>query len=1035
MKTADIDSGAHSRSTSVVECVKGKLCTTILLAMLGLTSAVVSATEITDPIAPDIYQLTEAEKQAYLVPLIASDSGFLFDTGSADPSMYYNAGAYASTTVMGWVGMSTPATYAVYYGLEWVGFLISEILERTGDHRAAQYFPHSNKFDIDLSCDTAQSSGNFLVDAQNNFTTSFCDGDSGVVVLEVIADASASLGYSTYESMYNSLTLMSSTMLYTNSLLDTNNLEGTVNNVLNTLGMPNGGTSGNVPPYYFYTGVGPESTYLYVANRSHSSISASITQKMFSFGPTIYLDFPNIETGFTSDIIQQGTIAWAGGGDDTIVDVITAFGGAGNDTILGSTTANGENGNDILVGNRYNYGGDGDDVIMGGSLNQEFHSGGNGDDIIQGNTGSDQIYGGTGRDVISEIIESNHYNHIDGGSQVSSIEIENDSLKLVLKEALDYFIVTDQNSLSSTRNLETFDFALFADGFTVSPLATVINIETLIIQDEMPDNFNNQPPELNFSGLTIDIYHQGNAQNSIVTGGEGNDLLRGEGGQDSLSGGEGNDVLDGGDGSDNLRGGGGHDLLFPSGGRDIVDGGEGVDTISYTNSTTQINARLDLDEVGKQYISGDYYQYTDKVRNVENLIGSPFDDQITGNSGDNLLVGGDGDDVIVGGAGDDTLIGGSGVNTLTGGEGNDTFVLTVGASTYITDYNAAEDTIQLDTHAMINIGWDDYYIADNLEGLQYVSRGLGGWEIGLRNSSGMGKTLLDLHLQNGEYFNISSQLTFLNRNPDLLYKTQSNEPKELSIPLLTSKQANSLNHEWTAKNISGGPFVNPAVFTSAPTKNGSDGGAIRLANIDSAGFDISFKEWNYLDGTHTTESYDYLVMDHGVYSMADGSVIEVGSFTLDDTGVFLEIDFTEQFSSAPYLFLSIQTFNGSDTVSIRAKNITNTGFKAALYEQESLMATYHNVESISYIAIDPASGSHGVFNSDQGGKNFELYRETVSSNGALIGSHYYTIEEESSRDSETAHTSETVNVLEINGVALIQQVSSNGGDTVSIRRQ
>jgi len=352
MKTADIDSGAHSRSTSVVECVKAKLCTTILLAMLGLTSAVVSATEITDPIVPDIYQLTEAEKQAYLVPLIASDSGFLFDTGSADPSMYYNAGAYASTTVMGWVGMSTPATYAVYYGLEWVGFLISEILERTGDHRAAQYFPHSNKFDIDLSCDTAQSSGNFLVDAQNNFTTSFCDGDSGIVVLEVIADASASIGYSTYESMYNSLTLMSSTMLYTNSLLDPNNLEGTVNNVLNTLGMPNGGTSGSVPPYYFYTGVGPESAYLYVANRSHSSISASITQKMFSFGPTIYLDFPNIETGFTSDIIQQGTIAWAGGGDDTIIDVITAFGGAGNDTILGSTTANGENGNDILVGNR-----------------------------------------------------------------------------------------------------------------------------------------------------------------------------------------------------------------------------------------------------------------------------------------------------------------------------------------------------------------------------------------------------------------------------------------------------------------------------------------------------------------------------------------------------------------------------------------------------------------------------------------------------------------------------------------------------------
>src|SRR5205814_9619281 len=61
-----------------------------------------------------------------------------------------------------------------------------------------------------------------------------------------------------------------------------------------------------------------------------------------------------------------------------------------------------------------------------------------------------------------------------------------------------------------------------------------------------------------------------------------------------------------------------------------------------------------------------------EVKNVEDVIGSRFNDTITGSSGDNRIDGGAGNDTIRAGDGNDTLIGGTGNNTLDGGNGTDT---------------------------------------------------------------------------------------------------------------------------------------------------------------------------------------------------------------------------------------------------------------------------------------------------------------------------------------------------------------------------
>ena len=61
----------------------------------------------------------------------------------------------------------------------------------------------------------------------------------------------------------------------------------------------------------------------------------------------------------------------------------------------------------------------------------------------------------------------------------------------------------------------------------------------------------------------------------------------------------------------------------------------------------------------------------DQLIDIENLVGSNNDDELTGDAGNNELSGLDGDDLLAGGGGADTLLGGEGNDTIRGGGGED----------------------------------------------------------------------------------------------------------------------------------------------------------------------------------------------------------------------------------------------------------------------------------------------------------------------------------------------------------------------------
>ena len=166
----------------------------------------------------------------------------------------------------------------------------------------------------------------------------------------------------------------------------------------------------------------------------------------------------------------------------------------------------------------------------------------------------------------------------------------------------------------------------------------------------------------------------GTTGNDTLSGGTGNDYIEGRAGNDVLSGGDGNDVLLGGFGSDTLTGGEGNDILIGGANNDILDGGNGIDTASYIGATAAVTVNLNLGVA----TGGDG---TDTLSNIENAVGSHFNDTVVGNSSDNVLTGSLGNDILTGGDGADIFKWtAQDINTASGGPFTDT----------ITDFSIAQ---------------------------------------------------------------------------------------------------------------------------------------------------------------------------------------------------------------------------------------------------------------------------------------------------------------------------------------------------------
>jgi len=136
--------------------------------------------------------------------------------------------------------------------------------------------------------------------------------------------------------------------------------------------------------------------------------------------------------------------------------------------------------------------------------------------------------------------------------------------------------------------------------------------------------------------------------------------------------GEGNDTLTsvewvvGSGFDDTITGDDGDNLFFLLGGDDTLDGGgeaETGDFVFYEWSEAAVTVNL---TAGTATGEGN-----DTLIGIEHVIGSTFDDVLTGSAGANYLVGLEGNDTLSGLGGDDGIVGRDGDDTIDGGAGID----------------------------------------------------------------------------------------------------------------------------------------------------------------------------------------------------------------------------------------------------------------------------------------------------------------------------------------------------------------------------
>ncbi len=142
---------------------------------------------------------------------------------------------------------------------------------------------------------------------------------------------------------------------------------------------------------------------------------------------------------------------------------------------------------------------------------------------------------------------------------------------------------------------------------------------------------------------------------------------------------------------DRIYGNDADNVLAGLDGSDILYGGGGNDTISFADNLTAVYANIAdftaLESRSSSAFTDVFFsQSTDYFFEFENLIGSEFNDILTGSSDTNKINGGAGSDVIIGGLGNDIL---------TGGVGSDQFYIDNNSVDQITDFVSITDRIYI----------------------------------------------------------------------------------------------------------------------------------------------------------------------------------------------------------------------------------------------------------------------------------------------------------------------------------------------------
>jgi len=152
--------------------------------------------------------------------------------------------------------------------------------------------------------------------------------------------------------------------------------------------------------------------------------------------------------------------------------------------------------------------------------------------------------------------------------------------------------------------------------------------------------------------------------------------------------------------------------------------------------------------------------------------------------------------------------------------------------------------------------------------------------------------------------------------------------------------------QWHAVDLDGS-YANPVVFAQVMSYNGSNPCHVRLQNVSRDRFEFQIEEWEYLDGRHDEEEIGYVVLEEGAHDLAGGETVDVG--TIGGDHQWTNVGFDGSVGNSPVLVSRAQTYNGSDEIVTRHRNVSASGADVRVQEEQGSDGQ-HTTETIGYLA-------------------------------------------------------------------------------------
>ncbi len=279
-----------------------------------------------------------------------------------------------------------------------------------------------------------------------------------------------------------------------------------------------------------------------------------------------------IEVGDVSFVLTDTRLTGLGTDRLLNLELVQLIGGISNNTldarlfaiVGGAVTLDGDAGNDLLLGSNLGStlnGGSGNDTLTGGTGIDSL-SGGAGTDLLSGGLGNDRLLGQDDNDTLTGAAGNDL---LDGGNGTDLIIESVSGASILTNTALsgagtDVVAAIEQASLTGSDAADTID----ASGLTA--VGAVVTLTGGLGNDSLRGT----------AGADYIVSGDGN---DTIRGGSGNDTLDGGLGNDGLSGAVGNDILLGSEGDDTIYGGSGNDTILGASGADIAIGGAGIDSV------------------------------------------------------------------------------------------------------------------------------------------------------------------------------------------------------------------------------------------------------------------------------------------------------------------------------------------------------------------------------------------------------------------------------------------------------------------------